>query len=216
MNAAHYESPASADEYSMELIRIIKHWIPRELNGVNYSSSNMCFDKEDVLQEIIEDTLPYLKKYDPTKLGKNGKPSKFSTYITMVVRSRLGNFRGKVQRRMQNQTYSMTELNAGWGITGSESSGEENNTHVSHFYDSYVKDLKRSNDAMNEILDAKKILEKLTNERQIIFAEYYIKGKTFKEIHEVTGIKYHVIRRNMKYLEPIYNTLIKGDTPCLH
>ena len=209
MNAACNDVPTDFTLLVKKMTPTINYLISQELKGINFNSSNVCYELEDVFQDCLIHLDTARKKYDPSR------GMKFNTFAIMLLKSRLGNFRGKVLRSLKNPVYSMSEINNGFAIVGLEDNSGEINSNMPSVYKKCVEDLRRSEEALNEIIDAKRIQEKLTNERRIVFSEYYILGKTFKEINEDTDIKYHVIRRNMKYLEPIYNTLIKGDTPCL-
>lgn len=176
----------------------------------NYDTSDVCYDYEDVYQECV------MHLWNATKIFNENAGMKFRTFAIFHIKSRIGNFRNKVVRKNLNETISMSDLGSGWGITGREESIENSETNISSQYKGYVKSLYNGQDALNEVLDAKKVLEQLTGHRKLLFSEYYIKGKKIKEICEDNPeLKYHQVRRHMKYLEQIYKTLIKGDTPCL-
>lgn len=178
----------------------------------NYGTSDMCYDYDDVYSECLGHL------WNATKIFKLDTNMKFRTFAIMHLKSRIGNLRNKVQRRNLNGTVSMTELDNGWGITGREESYSENSSNptVSSHYKGFVVDLSHGQDALNEILDAKTVLNRLSGHRKTLFSEYYIKGKKIKEICEDNlDLKYYQVRRHMKYLDQIYKTLIKGETPCL-
>lgn len=176
----------------------------------NNKHSEFCYEHEDIFQECLEHLWKATLNYKPDR------GMKFRTFAIMLLHSRLGNMRNKITRKARNQVVTMSALNAGWGITGTEVSDEGSEATVSTQYSGFIDDLKEGNNALNEILDAKSILNKLTGEKKILFSEYYIQGKKLNEICEDhPKLKYHQIRRHMRNLDQIYKTLIKGETPCL-
>lgn len=188
----------------------IKFLIKQQVN--NYNSSDICYETEDVYQDCL------IHLWNATKIFKPNKGMKFKTFAIFHIKSRLGNFRNKVVNKNKRQTVSMSSLSSGWSVAGTEVNNQDSmskSATINKQYSGFVNDLSRGNDALNEIIDAKKVFEKLTGNRKIIFSEYYIKGKKINQIcEENEGFKYHAVSRNINYLDQIYKTLIKGEELC--
>lgn len=254
--AVPQSKPIFNDELVKKFDKDIKYLIKTQV--FKYDSSDVCYEYDDVYQECLMHLWNATKIYDATR------GMKFRSFAIFHLKSRLGNFRNKVLRKNKNETYSMSEIDGGWGICGIESNLNDNYSEsvVSSQYSSFVADISGGQDALNEVLDAKRVLsgfetmikkhrsaiklrikkdlhkhidnkkerEQLLwffkhknkeiqqiESKQLLFSEYYIKGKKIKEIcKESPNLKYHQARRHMKYLDQIYKTLIKGETPCLN
>lgn len=187
-------------------------WIIRT-SIFNYNSSDMCHDYDDVYQLALDALWNSYKIYDPNR-GK----MKFRTFAIDHIKSRLGNFRNKVVRKNKQKTSCMSQLNNGHSLNGEGDDNERtaDGTGFCSLYEDYVEALKGGEEAMNQILDAKRVLERLTGNRKKIFVEYYIKGKRINEIvDENPDMKYQQVRRHKEYVDNIYKTLVLGDTRCL-
>ena len=173
----------------------------------NYNSSDVCFEREDVFQECLIHLYIATKKYD----SKRGM--KFSSYVHLVMESRLANFRSKVERKNKKGTINVSALS--WhSRNGSEDLGFQLNeaelTLLTKNYHGLKSKLEESNDHLNQILEIQRIYDKLEGIQKILFYERYFQGRSIKEIHQVyPHFKYHTIRRQLKFLKTIINTLVK-------
>jgi RNA polymerase sigma factor (sigma-70 family) len=183
---------------------LIHKEIKRQVFG--YNSSDVCYEWDDLKQECLENIWKAIPKYNP-ELGM-----KFDNFIIMVVQTRLGNFRNKISKN-NFKTRNFTDISGGWAITGSEVSDEDSSSFSKTMNGHVEYD---QQDLMNNLLDAKKIFEQLKDDRKKIYADYFILGKSVKEIcEENPHLKYYQITRILKYLKKIHSTLVEGNT-CLN
>lgn len=182
---------------------MIHKLIKKEVYG--YNSSDICYDWEDVYQECLIHLNSAVLEYD------DSKGMKFENFVWLKLSSRLGNFRNKISKK-NFKTSNFTDINGGWALTGSELSSSDNasNTGFSNLMRDNVE--YEQQDLLNEMLDAKTILHRLQGDRKKIYADFYILGKSVKEIcEENSHLKYYQVRRVLKYLEQIHTTLVEGQ-----
>ena len=120
---------------------------------------------------------------------------------------------GKVISRNKKGTINVSALS--WhSRNGSEDLGFQLNeaelTLLTNNYHGLKSKLEESNDHLNQILEIQRIYDKLEGIQKILFYERYFQGRSIKEIHQVyPHFKYHTIRRQLKFLKTIINTLVK-------
>lgn len=202
-NALKKEVPVFNQELVEKFTPMINKMIATRVH--NFNSSDVCYEKEDVFQECLIHLHTATKDFSPDR------GMKFSSYVYLLLESRMSNFRNKIARRNRNGTVSMSSMGNGWGIVGgSEEISQYEKSSFSKKYKELVGELNDSNDKLNQILEMHRVFDKLDGIKKLLFQEYYILGRSVKEIQQVyPQIKYHTIRRQMKFVENIVKTLVK-------
>ena len=177
--------------------------IKKEVSG--YQTSDVCFEFEDLYQECLIHLMNAARLYD-TSLG-----TKFSTFAHFHLSCRMGNFRNKIKKK-NYKTKSFTDIKGGWNIMGCEGT-EDDGVGLSKVMRGHVST--DTQEFMAEIADCKALYDKLKGDRKIIYREMFLLGKSVKEIcTEYEHLEYYQIRKAVKHLEKIHETLVKGKV-CL-
>lgn len=195
---------ALIDQFKPMICKVIKEEVH------SYNTSDICYEWEDVYQECLMHLNEAVQKYDESR------GMKFSTFVNLVLKSRVGNFRNKI--KVKNfKTTNFTDINGGWCVMGMD---DGNSSDAGGGFQS--KSLRKAvhidpTSVSDMLLDAKMVCDKLTESRLEIYQEYYIKGNSVQEICDNhKDLKYYQIRRILKYLDPIHNTLVEGNNVCLN
>lgn len=203
-----YETTTVNIEFNQALIDkftpMIHKLIKQQVYG--YQSSDVCYEWQDLFQECLIHLHTATLQYDPSK------GMKFENFVYLKFASRLGNFRNKISKH-NFKTRNFSEIEGGWSITGSEVDSDRDSGFSSKMKGQVEYE---QQDIMNEMIDAKIVLERLQGDRKEIYTSFYILGKSVKEIcEENSHLKYYQVRRVLKYLEQIHTTLVEGNT-CLN
>ena len=188
---------------------LVKQWSPKIhgfcQNFSGYNTSDMYYDYDDLFQVGLMALYEATQTYDP----KRG--AKFGTHLHQLLFCRMGSVGNKFKEK-NFLTSNMSSIPGGWGLAGTEIA-DEHDTTFSKSMSGAVNF--NTADINNQILDAKIVYDRLQGDRKRIYADFYIKGKTVKEIcAENKHLKYYQVRRVLKYLEQIHNTLVEGNV-CL-
>ena len=171
----------------------------------NFNSSDICLERDDLLQMGRMIVLRALDDYDPTR-GQS-----LSSYIHMVLDSRFGNLRSRFMRKNAKGTVSMTEV-LDWSVEGSadRDTPEEHTDKISMAGQGYINT--STNEAsICERMDAQRVYEKLDEVKKLLFKEFYIEGFSILEIRDRNPhLKYHRIARELSNIEKICKTLCGG------
>lgn len=212
------ESHAISEEYRAPKFdyNLVQQWTPYlgmmiENNLVNVKWSDASISHEDLMNELLTHLWMTTKLYDPTK------GMKWRSYAIMTLRDKLKNFIVKMNRIKRVTTFPMTEVAAGWGITGTEEHNPNDpngECNVSRMMDSQVHALAAAPNAVNELCDARIVYDRLNPLEQKVFEELYVKAKTLREFcNENEGHTWYKIRRIKRRIERICNTLVHLDCP---
>lgn len=189
--------------------KLVKQWNPlinkmvQQIGG--YNTSDMYYDYDDLYQIGLMALHEATVRYDDTK------DTKFGTYLQNILFCRLGSVGNKFKDK-NFMTSNFSSIPGGWGITGSETN-DEGEVAVSSKYLQAVEF--NTAEISNQLLDAKIVYDRLQGDRKKIYADFYFKGKTVKEIcDENKHLKYYQVRRVLKYLDQIHTTLVEGNV-CL-
>jgi DNA-directed RNA polymerase specialized sigma24 family protein len=164
----------------------------------SFDSSDMCVDRDDLFQMGRIHVWEAIKLYDPNR------GAKLDTFIYLYLDSRFGNFRNKVTRKNERGTVNLTQID-GWSIAGGSAAQDDVSGFT--FVGDLVRDLSTEQSVMERI-DTQVVLSRLTGLKQKLFIEYYINGLTVLEIFKKhPEIKYHKIRRELRVVQSIYETL---------
>lgn len=190
---------ALIDQYKPMICKIIKEKVH------SYNTSDICYDWEDVFQECLIHLNEAVTKFD------DSRGMKFSNFVYLLLVSRVGNFRNKI--KVKNfKTTNFSDINGGWRTLGMDDGNESYSAPSRHLRDAVVIDTTEVN---NMMLDTQMVCEKLTEARLQIYQEYYIKGYSVQEICDNNpDLKYYQVRRILKYLEAIHQTLVEGTNVC--
>lgn len=182
--------------------QLINKFINRKL--VNYNSSDVCLEREDIVNMCRAHLMKALEDYDPTR------GQKLTSYIYMVLDSRLGNLRARIQKKNLSRTSNMTAMNC-WSATGGGGDDDTGAINTGIMKETF-KEFVRVEDCLLESIDVMNVFQKLPPQRQLLFREFFLEGWTVLEIHQRhPDIGYHKIRNELKSLEKIYTTLCEGN-----
>lgn len=171
----------------------------------NFNSSDVCMDREDIVNICRQHIVKALRDYDPSR------GQKLTSYIYMVLDSRIGNMRARFQKKNQNRTQNLTTLNA-WSVTGGKDAVDDEGATRSGAFKETVREFMKVEDCLLESMDVVEIYESLPQQRQILFKEFFVEGYTVLEIFQRhPDLGYHKIRSELKALEKIFKTLCEGN-----
>ena len=198
-------APAFNQELIEEFRPLINKFISTRVHG--YESPNVCYEKEDIFQECL------IHLHRATQDWIPSRGMKFSSYVYMLLESRMANFRMKVTRRNQLDVINFGDRANGESIMGTEErySKHDGRSGFPKQFESLSDQLYESNDHLNQILEIQRVFDKLKGDKKMLFVEHFILGKSLKEIAKChPELKYHTIRRQIKFLQRVVNTLITG------
>ena len=169
----------------------------------NFNSSDVCMEREDIINICRSHIIKALEDYDPSR------GQKLTSYIYMVLDSRLGNMRGRHQKKNLNGTISLSEVNC-WGITGGADDAKDQPSRYSAVK-STVEELKKVEDCAVEMMDVEAVYNQMSDSRKLLFREFFVEGYTVLELFQRhPDIGYHKIRSELKALQKIFTTLCEG------
>lgn len=169
------------------------------------ASSDMCLDNDDLMSMGREFLWHALHKYDPTRGMKE------DSFIHMFLLSKFGNIKNKALRKNEAGTISFSEAMSSAIMDSSKHNGESDVISSFHHLDNTVRELSNAEQAACERIDVQMVMDQLKGFKKTLFIEYYVQGYTILEIaHRYPDIPYHKIRRELRNLQKIYNTLCKG------
>lgn len=170
----------------------------------NFNSSDVCMEREDIINICRSHIIKALEDYDPSR------GQKLTSYIYMVIDSRLGNMRGRIQKKNLAGTVSLSDVNC-WGITGGSDDTEVGFSRY-NAVKSTVQELARVEDCAVETLDVEAIYNQMSDLRKLLFREFFMEGYTVLELFQRhPEIGYHKIRNELKSLQKIFSTLCEGN-----
>lgn len=191
--------------------QLVKQWTPlihkmaKSIGG--YNTSDMYYDYDDLFQVGLMALHEATVRYNPDL------NTKFGTFLQTMLFSRLGSIGNKFKDK-NFLTTNFSSIPGGWGTIGTEIDDEDSSSPCGSRRMKSSVDM-NTVDISNQILDAKIAYARMDTDRKKIYMDYFILGKTVKEIEtENPELKYYQIRRTLKYLKPIHATLVEG-TQCL-
>lgn len=242
---------SNAVAFNQQMIKQFTPMINKIINDIikNDWHPDNYYTKEDIFQECLEHLWKATLKFDPDR------GMKFSSYVYLVMQSRVGSLRNKLNRKTRTPVFYLADKKIGEDFLGR---GDDNSDkqYGTNEFESNITALKASTDALDEIIDAKTLLanfkdtqagyydqirhsikERLANidnkecrrnlithyktkrksinqvkQQELLFCEYYLKGKKVREICEDNPtLKPNQVRNCLKHIEPIYKTLIQGQ-----
>lgn len=193
-----YQKPVFSEELFQSYYPMIVDIIQSEMK-IMKKDSQLIEDFDDIVSRCRFWFYEHIEKYDPTRLGKNGRPQKFSTFINMVMRSRVGSIRVNNRR--------ITEKNTCINWTSFQDIIQKSNDVDSDELDiSYAID---SNSLVEvDTLELKMNLEKIKQEldelHYQIYCDLYIYGYKQKEVAEKFSLSAYNKKEIFKNLQELH------------